>query len=180
MYSIKIVRWFAICGAMLWVVTGLLLAMRPGGDPPATFRKSADLIPLLAVGLAMIGVSSGFNVQIRRQTKMIKSAGRLLGLSSLSYALGVLIRHLFLQATGWEPFMPFGFLGFIIFLALLGVLSFRSGFLSRLTSFLMIASAISLLTFNDQYNPYGAVVFGLLAIFTVLLSGEDQNAVDKS
>jgi hypothetical protein len=182
MYLSKKTIWFVLCGAMLWIAAGLLLALRPSGHPPSTFRKSADLVPLLALGLVMIGVSSGLKMLTFSKAggRVFKTACQAVVLSSLSYALGVLIRHVFLQATGWEPFMPLGFLAFIISWILLGVLSIKRGFLSRLTGLLMIISAISLLTFNDQYNPYGAIGFGVLTIFTVLLPGHNQKQTHRS
>lgn len=176
MNSGKTIKWFTLCGAMLWIAAGLLLSLRPAGHPPATFRKSADLVPLLALGLVLIGVSTSLKLLTFREAggRFFKTVCQAVVLSSLSYALGVLIRHVFLQATGWEPFMPFGFLAFIISWLLLGVLLLKEGFLTRLAGWLMIASAISLLSFNDQYNPYGAVVFGVLTVFMALLPGHNQ------
>ncbi|MFD2248171.1 hypothetical protein [Pontibacter ruber] len=176
MYSGKKLKWFTIVGAMLWIVAGLLLSLRPAGHPPDSFRKSGDLIPVLAVGLVLIGVSTSLKMLAFRKAGgwLFKTVCQAVVLSSLSYALGVLIRHVFLQATGWEPFMPLGFLAFIISWALLGVISLKKGFLSRAAGLLMIASTISLLTFNDQYNPYGGVVFGVLTLFMILLPEHSQ------
>lgn len=171
MFSSKYNWWITLCGTMLWLVVGIVLSLRPAGHPPDSFRKSADLMPFLALGLVLVGVSFGF-----KMLTLEKAEGRLFNIvckavmiSSLIYALGVSIRHIFLQETGWEPFMPLGFLAFIISWAFLGVLSLKRGMLSRLSSVLMITSAIGLLTFNDQFNPYGAVVFGVLMSLVVII-----------
>lgn len=171
MNSSKKIKWFTLCGALLWIAGGLLLSLRPAGNPPTTFRKSEDLIPLLALGLVLIGVSSGLKMLTlgNKGGKLFKAVCRAVVISSLFYAFGVFIRHFFLQGTGWEPFMPLGFLTFIISWIFLGVLSFKKGFVSRLQCLLIVASAISLLSFNDQFNPYGAVGFGVLTLFKVLL-----------
>lgn len=169
-YPGKLVWWITLFGAMLWIASGLVLSLRPAGDPPHTFRTSSDLVPLLALGLILVGVPFGFRMLTYEKEggRLFKTVCRAVVISSLLYAFGVLIRNLFFNATGWEPFMPFGFLAFIISWAFLGVLSLKKGFLSRFNSVLIIASALSLLSFNDQYNPYGAVVFGLLMFFVSL------------
>lgn len=165
-YSRKKLQWVTLCGAALWLVAGLILSLRPAGHPPYSFRKTADLVPLLAAGLVLIGVSSGIKMLASREAggRLLKTVCRAVMLSSLVYALGVLVRHVFLQATGWEPLMPLGFLAFGISWATLGVLSLKRGFLSRSTSLLIVASAVAILSFNDQYNPYGAVAFGALML----------------
>lgn len=182
MNSGKKIGWFILCGALLWVAGGLLLSLRPAGHPPSTFRKSSDLIPLLALGLLLIGVSSGLNMLTfgKEGDKLFKAVCKAVVISSLSYALGVLIRQVFLQGTGWEPLMPFGFLAFIISWLFLGVLSLKKGFFSKVKCLVIVASAISLLSFNDQYNPYGAVVFGALSFFVVLLPEHNQKKFQRA
>jgi hypothetical protein len=174
--------WFTLFGAILWIVVGLLLASRPPGHPPSSFRQSADLMPLLALGLVTIGVSSGFHLlsSQRNRRRLFTIVCYVVIYSSLAYALGVLIRQFFLQATGWEPFMPLGFLVFILSWIILGVLSLKKQILSRFESLLMITSGISLFTFNDQYNPYGAVVFGVLTFLMLLLSAHFQKQTHLS
>jgi hypothetical protein len=178
----KKIKWFTLFGALLWVAAELLLSLRPAGNPPSTFRKSEDLIPLLALGLMLIGVSSVLKMLTfgNEGGRLFKAVCRAVVISSLFYALGVLIRHVFLQATGWEPFMPLGFLTFIISWIFLGVLSFKKGFVSRLQCLFIVASGISLLSFNDQYNPYGAVGFGVLSLFILLLPQRKKSQFQRS
>jgi hypothetical protein len=181
MYSIKKLKLLSFFGAILWIVMGLILASRPAGHPPSSFRQSADLMPLLALGLVTIGVSSGLHLLSSQKNRgqLFKIVCYVVIYSSLAYALGVLIRQFFLQATGWEPFMPLGFLVFILSWIILGMLSLKKQILSRLESLLMITSGISLLSFNDQYNPYGAVVFGVLTLLMVIFSLKHSGAIPR-
>ncbi|MER2998104.1 hypothetical protein [Pontibacter populi] len=176
MSSNRYSNWVTLLGAMLWLAAGLILSLRPAGNPPHFFRTSADLIPFLALGLVLVGAPFGLKMLAFEKAggRLFKAVCLAVVFSSLTYAVGVAIRHLFLQGTGWEPFMPLGFLAFIISWALVGVLSLKKGFLSGLAGALMIGSAISLLTFNDQYNPYGAIAFGILVSLVVLLSRKDH------
>ena len=167
----KSARWLLLCGSLFWITGGLILSLRPGGDPPNSFRMSTDLMPLFAVGLLLLGVPFGYNLQMYKEggKRIFKKTGLAVIISSCMYALGVLIRQCFLQATGWEPLMPAGFLAFIILWAVSGVICQKAGYLSRFAGMLQIVSAISLLTYNDQFNPYGAVAFGGMSFVFALI-----------
>ena len=132
LFSSKYIWWIMMCGAMLWFSAGIILSLRPGGHPPYSFRKSADLVPLLALGLVLVGVSFGVKMLAFKKAggKLFTIACLAVVISSLAYALGVLIRLVFLNATGWEPFMPLGFLVFIISWQLFNLIKLASSTIS--------------------------------------------------
>lgn len=54
-----ITKYFAFAiftaGSILWSLFGVLLTLRPGGNPHISFRASIDLMPLAGVRLVLIG-----------------------------------------------------------------------------------------------------------------------------
>ena len=163
--------WLATTGAALWILAGTILALRPAGHPPTTFRTSADLMPWLALGLLLIGSTLGpYLLALGRSgSKLLAIAATLLLVGSIAYAFGSLMRNIFLKGVGWEPLMPIGFMVFIGGLSLTGVAIWRVRVLPWLTGFLFMVSGICLLAFNDQYNPWMSLPFGLCMLSIVYL-----------
>ena len=84
-YPGKLVWWITLFGAMLWIASGLVLSLRPAGDPPHTFRTSSDLVPLLALGLILVGVPFGFRMLTYEKEggRLFKTVCRAVVISSL-------------------------------------------------------------------------------------------------
>ena len=154
---------FTATGGLIWVAAGIVITLRPGANPPATFRDTAGIMPLLAGGLFLIGVSLGTFLYTHGSSrgKLFKTAVLLFGIGSVSYGLGSLIRNLFLAGVGWEPLMPLGYLAAGVGLLLLGVASLTNKVFPKPTALLILFSGIFLLLFNDQFLPATAVPFGI-------------------
>ena len=105
-----------VAGGMLWIVCGIILSLRPAGDPPITYRHTVDLMPYLALGLLLTGISvSGAMLHLNvLKNRKVTIASFITFTGSLMYSIGRLIRHAFLGGTGWEPFLPLGFLVFLV------------------------------------------------------------------
>jgi hypothetical protein len=157
----------ACSGAVLWIMSSIVLAMAPAGNPPFTFRSPAIDVRLhLAVGLFLISMSLGLSVLAfgKVRSRQLTVACLVTITDGVVYVLGRLIRDTFLQQAGWDPLLPLGFLFCIGGLCAMGLVSFRQKAVSPISSMLLMVSAAFLLFFNDQFLPFMAVPFGLSVI----------------
>ncbi|HEY1113249.1 MAG TPA: hypothetical protein VGE66_06790 [Chitinophagaceae bacterium] len=151
-------------GGLLWMVGGLVLALRPGGHPPHSFRATMDVMPLLGVGLFLVAGSLGLLGLRRRGERSFPVAAVFCLAGALFYPVGILVRRNFLEG-GWEPLMPVGFLLVIAGCLLYGVAGLVTRRFPKPVSVLLILASLSLLGFNDQYTPWMGSVFG--AVVTI-------------
>lgn len=170
----------AASGAVLWIMSGVLLTAAPAGNPPHSFRVPAmDVRFPLAFGLLLIGASLGLSVlsvtPVRSRLFTVTCIMTIL--SGVLHFSGRLVRDAFLQKTGWEPLMPLGFLLFIGSLFALGIISVRRKAVAPVTGVWMIITALFLLCFNDQYLPVMAVPFGIAVIALSALLNLRENKV---
>jgi hypothetical protein len=156
-------------GALIWIVSGTVLSLRPEGNPPQTFRSTLDVMPFLGIGILLI--STGFANGIGKAKGQVAIARRTLFFSASVYALGSFVRRLSLPGK-WEPLMPLGFLGTIAGLLLCGIAFRRKNFASPVMSYCLIIAACTLLCFNDQYLPCMGIVFGIVMLIFSLLAGK--------
>lgn len=157
----------AATGGILWIGSGVVLAMAPAGNPPHSFRVPAvDVRFPLAFGLLLVSTSLGFSLLsvTGARSRAFRIIHLLIFLSGGLHFCGRLVRDAFLQKTGWEPLLPLGFLLFIGSLFTMGVLTIRKKADAPVTGLLMILTALLLLFFNDQYLPFMAIPFGLAVI----------------
>jgi hypothetical protein len=157
----------AAAGGVLWIMSGVVLAAAPAGNPPDSFRVPAmDVRFPLAFGLLLIGASLGLSLLLvtHVRSRLFTITCLMTVLSGVLHFTGRLLRDAFLQKTGWEPLLPFGFLLFIGSLFTAGVISVRKQAVASVTGVLIILTAILLLCFNDQYLPVMAVPFGIAVI----------------
>lgn len=161
--TLKWSRGAILLGGMVWIVGGVVLALRPGGDPPASFRNTIDVMPLLGVGLLLIGGPLGLQaLGLRhRGERLFSVAAACLLTGAIFYPLGAGVRYVFLKGA-WEPMMPIGFLLVVAGCLLYGIISLRTGLHSKAASILLIGCALSLFGFNDQYTPGVGTVFGVI------------------
>lgn len=150
-----------VVGGLVWIVSGMVMALRPGGYPPYSFRDTLEVMPLLGVGLFLVGGSLGVQLlELKRhggRSFYIAAVFCLAG--ALFYPLGVLVRRHFMEGA-WEPFMPLGFLLVIAGSLLYGIAALLTNRLPKPVAALLILAALSLLGFNDQYTPWMGIVFG--------------------
>jgi uncharacterized membrane protein YgdD (TMEM256/DUF423 family) len=167
---------FLLCssGGVLWIMSGIVMAMAPAGNSPFRFRTPIiDVRSHLAIGLLLIGLSLSISMLSYAGVKSRKLTVSCFVplMAGAIYVTGRLVRDAFLQSTGWEPLLPFGFLLFIGGLITMGIVSLQQKAVPKTISVLLIATAISLLFFNDQYLPFMAVPFGLGVIALSALLG---------
>ena len=151
-----------VLGGLLWITGGMVLAGRPAGDPPQSFRATGDLMPLLGAGLFLIGGSLGVQALALRPRggRRFGIAAACLLTGALCYPAGVLVRRAFPDG-GWEPLMPLGFLLVIAGGLLFAISALRAKLFRGLAALPLLGAALSLPAFNDQYTPWMACVFGL-------------------
>jgi hydrogenase/urease accessory protein HupE len=168
-----------VLGGLVWIGGGIVLALRPGGHPPESFRATMDIIPGLGVGLFLIGGSLG--VQALRlphrgeRSFYIAAACCLIG--AFFYPVGALVRRGFMEGV-WEPLMPIGFLLVIAGCGLYGITTLATRLFPKPVAVLLILAAGSLLGFNDQYTPWMGSIFGaVITVFgcAVALRGKRSN-----
>lgn len=143
---------------------GGILALRPARVPGQTFRASTDVLPWLGLGLLLIALGAvALHHRQQQRTRPGLWAARGVIFGALLYASGHTLRQ-FLSGA-WEPAVPVGFLSTIVSLIVLGVSTLRVRAIPHWTGWVLIASGICLLAFNDQYqSAWAAVPFGLLWI----------------
>lgn len=152
-------------GGLVWIAGGLILSLRPGGHPPASFRATMDVMPLLGVGLFLIGGSLGVQCLAlpHRGERSFYIAAAFCLIGALFYPAGAVVRTGFMEAR-WEPLMPIGFLLTVAGCLLYGIATLVTKLFPRPLSWLLIGAAGSLLAFNDQYTPWMGTVFGAVVI----------------
>ena len=152
-----------LAGGLVWMVGSAVLALRPGGHPPDTFRASLDVMPVLGLGLFLIGSSLGVQ-SLRlphRGERSFYVAATFFLIGSVFYPVGTIVRLEFMKGA-WEPLMPIGYLLVVAGCLLYGITTLITRLLSKTVSVLLMAAALSLLAFNDQYAPWMGSVFGLV------------------
>ncbi|HEY1022051.1 MAG TPA: hypothetical protein VGE06_07045 [Flavisolibacter sp.] len=157
----------AAAGAVLWIMSGVALAVAPAGNPPYSFRVPVmDVRFPLSFGLLLISTSLGLSLLsvVTVSTRRFRIIQMMIFLSGGLHFSGRLVRDAFLQNVGWEPLLPFGFLLFIGSLFTMGIFALRKKAVAPVTGVLMIVTALLLLFFNDQYLPFMAVPFGFAVI----------------
>jgi hypothetical protein len=165
-----------LIGACLWITGGVILTLRPAGNPPHSFRNTIGIMPFLGTGILFLSI--GMTRFIVHATGSLFIAKRILFFSSIFYAAGSTIRTLFIPGK-WEPMMTFGFLGSIIGMLYCGIALYRSNAASPSLSYGIIAAALVLLCFNDQYLPWIAILFGLLMLLNTFLFVTKRNLLFK-
>lgn len=157
-------KWISVplvLGGLLWVVGGLVLAGRPGGHPPHSFRATQDVMPLLGLGLFLIAGSLGVQCLVLppRGERSFYIAATFFFIGALFYPAGIMVRTSFLDGA-WEPLMPLGFLLVVAGGLLYGKAALATKLFSRPVSVLLLLAALLLPGFNDQYLPWMGSVFG--------------------
>jgi hypothetical protein len=98
---------------------------------------------------------------------LLKVGSILLAAGSLSFATGCLFRNLFLNAVGWEPLLPLGFLAFIAGCISAGIALLKGSSTFKIAGTLLMVSGVLLLSYNDQYTPWMAIPFSVCILATI-------------
>jgi len=152
----------AFLGGVAWIWFGTQLASLPPGIPGLSYRGSFSYMPGFGAGLLCIGIGAAgvyaLHAGVKRTALMRWSAGGAL-LGSGLYLYGTITR---LGMIGvWEAMQPVGFLMTVAGLFAFGISVLQSRSMPRWCGVTILFSAVSLLTFNDQFvTAWASVPFG--------------------